>query len=252
LSLNREQVVLAFLCRKATFLALDDWITVPFTLHPPLPIQTLLSEVVALPKLLEELDEAPYGCSSASRELVERATDTFLYVLQRLDLWMESFTAESPLPLFYVKPGDHGDLCIWFPNISVASCLTHFWAFRAMCLMQVRGLGILFPDIREGKYASMGISSRSALLSEAIELSRHICQSIAFLMQDDMKIYGPFSVVFPLKVSYDTLKAGGKQCEEDLGDCWKVLDMIRRKDFHFPMFSSSDTDIYRSSCLLVS
>ncbi|OCK73910.1 hypothetical protein K432DRAFT_410311 [Lepidopterella palustris CBS 459.81] len=236
-------VVLAFMSRKATFLALDDWVTVPFTLNPPRPIQALLSEVVVLPQLLEQLDEARYASSRASPELVEKAAVTFLHVLQRLELWMQTFSAESPAPLFSVRPSDHSDLCIWFPSVSVANSLTHFWAFRAMCLMQVRELGISFPDIRKEKYASMGITSGPALLGEAIELSRYIYQSTEFLMQDDMKLFGPSSVIFPLKEAYEILKVGGKQSEEDLRECRKMLDMIRRKGFHFPMFSNSDAHI---------
>jgi hypothetical protein len=118
--------------------------------------------------------------------------------------------------------------------------------------MQLRELGISFPDITKDKYASMDISPGPTLLNEAIQLSRYICQSTEFLMQDAMKIYGPYSVIFPLKVAFDALNAGGKESEEDLKECRKVLDMIRRKGFHFPMFSYSDADLYLPSCSLVS
>jgi hypothetical protein len=119
--------------------------------------------------------------------------------------------------------------------------------------MQLRELAISFPDItKEKKYVSMRISPSSALINEAIQLSRYIYQSTEFLMQDAMKIYGPYSVIFPLKVAYDTLSAGGKESEEDLRECRKMLGMIRRKGFHFPMFSYSDGDIYLPSCSLVS
>jgi hypothetical protein len=121
-----HQVVLSFLSHKATFLALDDWVTVPFTIIPPSRIQSLLSEVLSLPGLLEQLDEARYASSSVSGDLVEKAVDTFLDALQRLNLWAQSFTAESSTPLFSVKAGENDDLCIWFSRISVANCLTHF------------------------------------------------------------------------------------------------------------------------------
>jgi hypothetical protein len=247
-----HQTVLAFLSRKTTFLALEDWVTVPFSIIPPSRIQSLLSEVLSLPGLLEQLDDARHASSCVSHDLVEKAVDTFFNVLQRLDLWMQSFTAASPTTLFSVRLGDHDDLCIWFSSIYIANCLTHFWGFRAVCLMQLRELGVSFPDITKEKYASMEISSVPVLLDEAIQLSRYICQSTEFLMQDAMKIYGPYSVIFPLKVAYDTLSAGGKESDEDLRECRKMLDMIRRKGFHFPMFSYSDGDLYLSSCSLVS
>jgi hypothetical protein len=202
-----------------------------------------ISEVLSLPRLLEQLDEARHAPSCVPGDLIEKAVDTFLDVLQRLNLRMQSFTAESPTPLFSGRPGDHGDLCIWFSNISIANYLTQFWGFRAVCPMQLMELGIAPPDITKEKYVSMETSPGPALLDEAIQLSRHICQSTEFLMQDAMKIYGPSSVIFPLKVAYDTLKAGGKGSEEDLRECKKMLDMIRRKSFYSPMFSNSDADL---------
>jgi hypothetical protein len=79
--------------------------------------------------------EARHASSCVPGDLIKKSVGTFLDVLQRLNLRMQSFTAESPTPLFSRRPGDHDDLCIWFSNISIANYLTQFWGFRAVCPM---------------------------------------------------------------------------------------------------------------------
>jgi hypothetical protein len=60
-----------------------------------------------------------------------------------------------------------------------------------------------------------------------------ICQSIEYLMQDRMKLFGPTSITLPLHTAYETFEAGGQQTEEEFKWCRGILESIRSRGYVF-------------------
>ncbi|KAK3902462.1 P-loop containing nucleoside triphosphate hydrolase protein [Staphylotrichum tortipilum] len=203
-------VVLSFVSRKASFLAEEKWRAVPFGEMSQSPVQALMSEAVAIPGILERMD-AEGGRVDADAEALQR----FEVVLGRLDAWAAGFhsLALPSCPLFWFQPpGDDGRHKIWFQDITAANALTHYWAFRVICLRNIARLR-----------ASSLESPKTGFLEEAKRLSVMICQSIEYLMQDRMKLFGPTSVALPLRTAHETFQSGVDQSASELQWCRAIL-----------------------------
>ncbi len=196
---------------------MKEWRTIPFRETAPSPMQALMSEAAEIPAILERMDAEGAGI------VAEEALHHFADVLGRLDSWADDFhsSALAPSPLFWFLPSNHGRRQhIWFQNITVASALTHFWAFRAICLTNIDQLGAFHE-------------STAAHFDEAETLSVMICQSIEYLMQDRMKLFGPTSVSLPLRTAYEVFEAGGLQSAENLSWCKDIVADIRNRGYGF-------------------
>ncbi|KAK3298816.1 uncharacterized protein B0H64DRAFT_415359 [Chaetomium fimeti] len=224
-------VVLAFSSRKASFLAKEEWKSIPFRETDPSPVQALMTEAVAIPSILERMDIGGDGAA-------EEALPAFEAVLARLDAWADGFRSSAPesSPLFWFQPSeDAKGSSIWFQNITVASALTHFWAFRVICLRNIDQLRMSCAP-----HDSSHIPDTSTCFEEAKRLSVMICQSIEYLMQDRMKLFGPTSVPLPFYTAYETFEAGGDRGKEELDWCRGILRNIQTRGYAFlPLYTGS-------------
>ena len=178
-------------------------------------MQALISEAAEIPAILERMDAEGAGI------VAEEALHHFADVLGRLDSWADDFhsSASASSPLFWLLPSNDGrGQHIWFQNITAASALTHFWAFRAICLTNIDQLRAFH-------------GSTAAHFDEAKNLSVMICQSIEYLMQDGMKLFGPTSVSLPLRTAYEIFEAGGLQSAEELSWCKDIVADIRNRGY---------------------
>ena len=180
-------------------------------------MQALVSEAAEIPAILEQMDAGGAGI------VAEEALHNFAAVLGRLDSWADGFhsSASASSPLFWFLPSSNG--CrqhIWFQNITAASALTHFWAFRAICLTNINQLQAFY-------------GSTAAQFDETKRLSVMICQSIEYLLQDGMRLFGPTSVSLPLRTAYEIFEAGGLQSAEELSWCKNIVADIRNRGYGF-------------------
>jgi hypothetical protein len=222
----RVQVVLAFMSRKSTFLAREEWKNIPFREISPSPMQTLISEAAIIPALLERMDAE--DSDAASEELLRN----FEAILDRLNAWADAFqSSPSNLsPLFWFQaPDGAGNPHIWFQSITVANALTHFWAFRVVCLRKI--------DELRSRSLQSDHALRETHFEEVRRLSVMICQSTEYLMQDEMKLFGPASVFFPLQTACETFYAGGDRTIKELEWCETVIADILNRGYRFMSFS---------------
>ncbi|KAK3392928.1 hypothetical protein B0H63DRAFT_456853 [Podospora didyma] len=231
-------VILGFLSRKASFLGTDEWRCLPFGLQPPSAMQQLLSEAAVIPSILERLDKAS-GLPPRDRAIVDRESlHDFVAVLGRLGQWETYLQSADQYPLSWVKAdAEEGAIsCRWFNNITDANVLTHFWAFKVICLQNI--------DELAGNHPGMTSSSQfSTSFRERVGLSVMISQSIGYLMQDEMKLFGPSSVIMPLRTAYDTFRAGSSQCKVELRQCNEIISGILERGYHFvPLFFEAFRD----------
>lgn len=187
-----------------------------------------MSEAAAIPAILERMD------AEGVEAVAEEALDAFGAVLDRLDAWADSFHRSVPpsSPLFWFQSSTEiGEQHIWFRNITVASALTHFWAFKVICLQNIDRLEASCHRSRPKHALAM------ARFEKIKRLSVMICQSIEYLMQDKMKLFGPTSVSLPLRTAYETLEAGGDQSKEELIWCKEIIRKIQSRGYSFLSFS---------------
>jgi len=209
-------VVLSFVSRKASFLAADEWKTIPFSETGPSPVQALMSEAVAIPGILEQI-----GAEGSGEEALRHLES----ILGQLDAWADDFhvsnSASSPL-FWLLPPGEDGRKSIWFQDITAANALTHYWAFRIICLRNIEQL--------------RGSGPATGSLEETKRLSGMICQSTEYLMQDSMKLFGPTSVALPLRTAYETFQAGGDESAGELQRCKAILAGLSSHGYDFVSF----------------
>ncbi|KAH6628048.1 hypothetical protein F5144DRAFT_577845 [Chaetomium tenue] len=216
-------MVLAFSSRKSSFLAKEDWKSIPFRETPPSPVQSLMSEAAAIPSILERMDAEGDGAAEATLSAFEAALD-------RLDAWADDFCSSTPesSTMSWIQPSEDAERSsIWFQNITVANALTHFWAFKVICLRNIDQLRTSSsrPDSNQ--------ITETAYFEEAKRLSVMICQSVEYLMQDRMKLFGPQSVPMPLHTAYEAFEAGGSRSREELSWCREILKDLKNRGYAF-------------------
>jgi hypothetical protein len=184
-----------------------------------------MSEAAIIPSILERIDTE--GVDAVG----EDALGAFQIVLDRLDTWVEAFrsSASESSPLFWPRPTDDaGKQHIWFQNITVANALTHLWAFRVICLRNIDQLRASCSPCG----SRQGAKTRR-FDDETGQLSVMICQSIQYLMQDRMKLFGPVSVTLPLRTAYETFEDRAENCMEELNWCKEIVKNIHNRGYVF-------------------
>ncbi|KAK0716947.1 hypothetical protein B0T26DRAFT_644673, partial [Lasiosphaeria miniovina] len=234
-------VIMGIHSRKASFLAAPEWIHVPFGKTAPSAMQQLMSEGAMIPSIFEIVDKAagaPGSAIPAAREAIHR----FKALLDRLRQWEERFQPITrPPSMSWVKPatGPYDKPWIWFRSITDANALTNLWAFKTICLTNVEMLTTSFPDlVLEDEFSRHGIS-KTSLMQEAVHLATMICQSVGYLMQGEMKLFGPTSVLFPLRTAHDTFREGGSRTTKELSWFNEILVSIYGRDECIPLFFTS-------------
>lgn len=163
-------------------------------------MQILLSHATAIPPLLEGMNSNTVDMQS------HRAA--FSEMLKRLRDWEDSFVADSMLvqavdPKHFDLPIDSLFLpnpCSTFSDVSHANCLTHCWAFRIVCLMELARLETSLESTTNAFDAGY---DRHA---EVKNLCHKICKALPYLLQRDMSLYGSMSAGYPLHVVSESLR----------------------------------------------
>lgn len=198
-----------------------------------------MSEAAAIPSILERIDAEGDGA-------VEETLPAFEAALDRLDAWADGFCSPTPesSATFWFQPSEvAGRPNIWFQNITIASALTHFWAFKVICLRNIDQLRTSCTDPDPSNDTDM------KHFEEAKQLSVMICQSIEYLMQDRMKLFGPTSITLPLRTGYETFKSGGNRSREELNWCREILGDILNRGYTFMLstLGPENSDVLVSS-----
>ncbi|KAK4189034.1 hypothetical protein QBC35DRAFT_381125, partial [Podospora australis] len=215
-------VVLAIQSRKSSFLTLEQWKVVPFREIVPSSMQVLLGEAAMLPSLIERLDKL----SGADLEVAKVELRELMASRSRLEAWEIGFltTREHPR-VRYDVPGGYGTL--WFDSLTTANGLTHAWSFNVICLANIERIASHFPELSN----DIGIA-RSEISREKKRLSIMICQSMEYLVQDNMKLFGPMSGILPLQTAFEAFRDGGSETMAELRWCEEML-MVYFKTFPF-------------------
>ena len=179
----------------------SQWQSIPFAVHRATRMQVLLSHAAAIPPLLEAMDSDTVETQSSRAGLLK--------MLDTLQDWEGSFVADNMLhrpidPVHFGLPIDSlllPDLCYTFLDVSHANCLTHCWAFRIVCLIELAKLETLNVEC-----TTKALGGEFDSRAEVKELGHKICRALPFLLQKDMSLYGSMSAGYPLHVVSESLR----------------------------------------------
>ncbi|KAJ5697881.1 hypothetical protein N7488_011565 [Penicillium malachiteum] len=234
-------VIRAIQSRQPTFLALQSWIQIPFSVTGPSLMQSLLNEVIMLPSLLHKIDsiiENPQGNDSAD---INDLLTLFLDLFARLESWGNTVWTNddrSSMPdhgSYTMKGSTNADtgLPLWYPNITMANVLTHLWAFQITCATEIERLA---PLALNCVFDTQILASEDPFISSLVEnkgrmidLGRKIYLSMDYLLQDEMELFGPASTFYPLGVAYKRFKASQPEMTGDIACIENIVERLAQK-----------------------
>ncbi|KAJ4127387.1 hypothetical protein NW765_017339 [Fusarium oxysporum] len=216
----------AIISRSSSFIAEQQWVSGPFRDIPATPMQNLLTEAVALPPILRRLDLL-LSLQTANSDSEKEALEITLHeILQRLRMWEEEYQGTRIGPLYWALEDSTSqckDVRLWFDDVTVANALTHYWAFTAICLLHIQKLQLL---------SQLYILDDTARLGYLRPLIK-VCQSIPFLLQESLSLYGPSSVAFLLSTVVDTFRWNEEHGGTEVIVHEGVVDYAKSQGFYF-------------------
>lgn len=241
-------IIQAFQNRQSTFLSLESWIHIPFSSFIPSPMQSLLSEAAAIPDLLQKIDMLLYASFQPSNSEVTKMLNSFTDALTHLQDWEMRFQQGCPEAYYWTQVSDtrttDGPDTLWFPNVTMANVYTHLWAFCIVCLTEIDKLSLLFPALALETPAFSSKFELGYIKNQTVALSKQICMSMEYLMQDEMKLFGPASTFFPLQVAYQTFHMEEEGQRENIVYIEQAVDRLAKKGLQSApnvVFSGSPT-----------
>ena len=177
------------------------------------------------------MDKLPEQSSKEAIRTAQECYDAFKHALELTEAWENEYRCTTRFPSYWLKPGGaDGTPCLWFQSITSANALTHYWALQIICRDNISQLRARFPEIVVSDDTKALLDAHG---EDNVDIAVKICQSIEYLMQDEMRLFGPSSVILPLRVAYDTLQAGGSGTSEKLLCCQRIIARILGKGFQF-------------------
>jgi len=256
----------ALTARKSTFLGLEEWLRIPFRKHPPSEMQTLLGDIAILPSILEAIDHlqsqgpdpAPSPSPSPSpdpSELKAKLSE----VLACLSKWDGHFEIRQKRSARIHIHNDHSRTStstftpvpdFWFPNLLAANISIHVWAFQIICLAELSKLNKRFPSGEACDDYNCNLNNPTTTENASLEkqhkhkhkpkippstpalaLATKICQSMEYMLQDEMLLYGPAAAMWPLATAYTVSIQDGDGNKEETERCWGFMGRIRERGF---------------------
>ncbi|GIK00269.1 hypothetical protein Aspvir_004289 [Aspergillus viridinutans] len=230
-------VIDAFRFREPTFLAEKQWASIPFAFSNTSLMQDFLSGVAIIPNYLHAVDQLMANPDDGSADNVSEVCFAFVEWIDRLEQWEQMLEREEGAPYEISSEGEHPSQAInpgitghtlWYPCVTMANVCTHLWAIRIVCLKEIDKLRATFSNILEAcipaKFCSVEYQQ-----NQVLTLSKRICHSMEYLLQDELKFFGPASTVFPLKVAYDSFRECGRGQEGYIKFCRSIVSRLDAK-----------------------
>jgi hypothetical protein len=231
------KVIDAFRFRQPTFLAEKQWTSIPFAFSNSSLMQDFLSGVANIPNYLHAVDQLMVNPAGASPEDITEVCSGLVEWISRLEQWEQTLEREEGAPCDIspgkeyatqaINPGITGPT-LWYPSVTTANVSTHLWAMRIVCLKEIDKLNATFGRIVE---ACLPAELRivECRQNRVLTLSKRICHSMEYLLQDDLKFFGPASVAFPLKVAYNSFREYGRGQEAYIKFCKATVSRLDAK-----------------------
>ena len=133
---------------------------------------------------------------------------------------VESRTSDDThLPLF------------WDPNVTMANAFTHIWAFRIVCLSELKRFITLLPSHGQEQPIWIGQLDMNYddIQAQIIAFAKNISLSMVYLLQEEMGLFGPTSTIFPLRIAYQVYKSLGSGQQADIAYLEGIVEQLDQK-----------------------
>jgi hypothetical protein len=188
-------------------------------------MQSLLNEAAQLPALLERYADSEDLAETSRVTTLQHLYRDFDLLLRCLEDWEAAAARQSSSPLYWrmfdsADWSAPGTSCLWFPDIMTANSLTYCWAFQIVVLTH---LELICRAIKPTR--GCGHQTCEQHLSEPstqrinIKLAEMICNSMPYLMQPKMKLWGPASAYFTFTTAIRVFQENKKHCSFQLSHC---------------------------------
>ncbi|CUS12718.1 unnamed protein product [Tuber aestivum] len=205
----------SLIIRRRSFLASEEWRTIPWTNVRRVPVQDLQDLLLELPAILEDQDTLP---RSAHPSLLRRCLD----LRARLNAWHENFTRNCPNPHYWLEfSALNIDPPVFptryqFSNVGVAHTCTFYWT----------NLIILYSTV-------IGLTPTSeaplVTIDEIYDLGAQICMSMEYYISPGKKSYGPVLSMYPLRIAAECFKRMGEKGERSTLWCRAIFKILEEK-----------------------
>ncbi|PWW77190.1 hypothetical protein C7212DRAFT_180717 [Tuber magnatum] len=214
-SFRSVNLIISLVNRKHSFLASEEWRTIPWTNVRKIPIQDLHDLLFELPAILEDQGALP---RSAHPSLLGRCLD----LKARLKVWHENFTRTHPDAHYWLEFSTFNidppvfPTCYRFSSVGIANTCTFYWA----------NLIILYSTI-----IATSPTSQPPLVTmdEIYDLAAQICMSMEYYISPGKKSYGPVLSMFPLRIAMECFKKMGEKGEKSTLWCRAIFKILGEK-----------------------
>lgn len=195
-------------------------------------MQSLISEAATLPSMLQQTDQL---LASLDEAKAIGLCNSYLGLLSKMQRWEISLQTKDPESLCIrssysnsreLASGGHS---LWFPNITLANVYTHLWSFRIICALELICLVSLFPSMKRQAFMPSLYLSAQNVQEHTEALAVHICFSMEYLIQDDMRLFGPASTLLPLQSAYRVFIADRHKNFQHIAYIEGVVDRLVEK-----------------------
>jgi hypothetical protein len=191
-------------------------------------LQSLLTEASFIPETLSFTSNALQHPHSTNEIIACESIARLVNMLERLIQWRKSHQSSTPGYRLITRNQGGKELGLWFPDITSANVISHYWTLWIMCIGHIRRLQAKFPGL---DITHFEVDEQSLDLHLGPERLARICdfllQVVEFLMQDEFKLYGLASTPLCCRAAYEVLQDLG-----DLGSTRLVCNRRTIEDFN--------------------
>lgn len=198
-------------------------------------MHTLFNQVAIVPTYLHQIDKMSENPGQTDPSAITMLFSSLTNILVGLENWEISLQHQTDNPCYWPRVTDSQskegttqtqDTALWFPSVTMANVFTHIWTFRIICMTELEKLALLFPWLI---LRGMSLTNQCHLhhvQSHTLALSNQICSSMEYLMQDEMKLFGPASTFSPLQTVYHKFKADESQQMNIIARCQAIVSQL--------------------------
>lgn len=200
-------------------------------------MHTLFNQVAIVPNYLHQIDKMSENPGQTDPSEITILFSSLANILVGLENWEISLQHQTDSPCYWPRVTDPQskegipqtkDTAIWFPSVTMANVFTHIWTFRIICMTELEKLALLFPWLILGGMSLTNQYHLHHVQGYTLALSNQICSSMEYLMQDEMKLFGPASTFSPLKTVYHKFKADESQ-QMIIARCQAIVNQLVAK-----------------------
>ncbi|OAP54953.1 hypothetical protein AYL99_10653 [Fonsecaea erecta] len=247
------KIVLALATRRSTYLAQQDWLTVPWKEHAKSDFDQLLDIMAQMAILLE--DASRFNASTTFNNIPHaQRIELFQHGWEfhsRLEDWYQGFLRKHHQagPLYHERPSSARFLSqfaaasvfptsLHFPKFEIARLHLSYWTILLLlysCVLTIPpsspSLGSVNPTSLSRIVGATSVENVFEIPRRALELARMIAQSMEYLLSEDMHILGPQKVFFALRTAMHVFTSMGQGEQEHW--CKGIFEELDRRGFPF-------------------